>query len=147
MLSEQYYPILDAGALGRRSWLSALRRGSGFHFSASASQSRAAKYSFYSQHFLFFPLWLGRRQASLKRHVGLARGGRLFAPFPSFPLVFFFFFIFYSTAVSRAQVKINPHVGPTPQVRALKYSYIVEQANEGGFSTGGVFFFACVRAP
>lgn len=58
LLSEQYYPILDVGALGRRFWLWGLQRGSGFHFSASASQRRAAKYSFRSQHFLLFLPWL-----------------------------------------------------------------------------------------
>lgn len=83
MLSEQYYPILDVGALGRKVLALRLQKGSGFHFSASASQGRAAKYSFRSQHFLLFLLWLGRRQASLKHHVGLGRGGRFFFFFPS----------------------------------------------------------------
>lgn len=81
LLSEQYYPILDVRALGRRFLALGLQRGSGFHFSASASQRRAAKYSFRSQHFLLFLLWLRRRQASLKHHSDLGRGGQFILPF------------------------------------------------------------------
>lgn len=43
---EQYYPILDVGSTGKEVLALGLRKGSGFHFSASASQKRAAKYSF-----------------------------------------------------------------------------------------------------
>lgn len=105
MLSEQYYPISgkEVLALGaaERVWVS--------FFGASASQSRAAKYSFYSQHFLFFPLWLGEE-------TGFTQTSRRLKPkvasFCSFFLPSFFHF------------NNKPPLLPS-HVKALKYSHIV----------------------
>lgn len=105
MLSEQYYPISgkEVLALGaaERVWVS--------FFGASASQGRAAKYSFYSQHFLFFLLWLGEETGFTQTSQRLEPE---VASFCSFLLPSFFHFN-------------NKPPLPLPHVKALKYSHIV----------------------
>ena len=77
LLSEQYYPILDVGALGRRSWLWSCREGLGFIFRQVQAKGRLPSTAFTLNTSCSS---LSGRQASLKRHVHLARGGQLILP-------------------------------------------------------------------
>lgn len=83
MLSEQVLPNPGwLGELGRKVLaLEGLHRGSGFHFSASASQRRAAKVQLSLSTLPALPaLDPGRRQASLKHSAGLKQGWPACAP-------------------------------------------------------------------
>lgn len=75
LLSEQYYPILDVGALGRRFWLWGCREGLGFIFRQVQAKGELPSTAFALN--TSCSSYSGSRvQASLKQHVDLGRGGQ-----------------------------------------------------------------------